>query len=75
LPFEHSENLNDQRESLRLFRALAAEGPALAGFISYAERHHEVIERFGRFPHRNALLGRAATPAETEFLSSGDGPF
>jgi uncharacterized protein (DUF924 family) len=75
MPFEHSENLDDQRESLRRFRELAIEDPPLAGFIPYAERHLEVIERFGRFPHRNAVLGRAATPAEAEFLTSGDSPF
>ncbi len=75
MPFEHSENLDDQRESLRRFRALAIEDPSLAGFTPYAERHLEVIERFGRFPHRNAVLGRAATPTEAEFLASGDSPF
>jgi len=74
MPLEHSEQLDDQRESLRRFRALAVEVPACTGFISYAERHLAVIERFGRFPHRNAILGRAPTPAETEFLAGGD-PF
>ena len=73
LPLEHSENLADQRESVRLFDALAAAvEPALrtafAGYLDYARRHLEIIERFGRFPHRNAALGRETSPAEAEFL-------
>jgi uncharacterized protein (DUF924 family) len=69
LPFQHSENLDDQHESVRLFRKLAAEHTATAGYVEYAEHHLEVIRRFGRFPHRNAVLGRASTPEETAFLS------
>jgi uncharacterized protein (DUF924 family) len=68
MPFQHSENLADQEESLRLFHRLAAEVPAMAGYIEYAEHHLEVVRRFGRFPHRNAVLGRASTAAELEFL-------
>ncbi len=68
LPFQHSENLGDQQESVRLFRKLAAEHPATAGYVEYAEHHIDVIRRFGRFPHRNAVLGRASTSEETEFL-------
>jgi uncharacterized protein (DUF924 family) len=68
LPFQHSENLGDQQESVRLFRKLAAEHPATAGYVEYAEHHMDVIRRFGRFPHRNAVLGRASTSEETEFL-------
>ena len=68
LPFQHSENLDDQHESVRLFRKLAADDPAMAGYVQYAEHHLEVIRRFGRFPHRNAVLGRASTPEEREFL-------
>ncbi len=68
LPFQHSENLDDQRESARLFRKLATEHPALAGYVEYAEHHLEVIRRFGRFPHRNAVLSRASTPAEAEYI-------
>ena len=65
--------LADQRESVRLFDALAAAvEPALrtafAGYLDYARRHLEIIERFGRFPHRNAALGRETSPAEAEFL-------
>ena len=60
MPFEHSESLDDQRQSLLLFTRL---GNPL--FLDYAKKHHDVIERFGRFPHRNAMLGRAPRPAET----------
>ncbi len=74
LPLEHSESLADQEESCALFRRLAAEaGPAdrawAAEQVLYAERHREIIARFGRFPHRNAILGRPATPKEQAFLS------
>lgn len=68
LPFEHAESLAAQEESMRLFTRLAEEVPALAGYLDYARRHHEIVERFGRFPHRNALLGRASTPEEAAFL-------
>lgn len=73
LPLEHSEDRNDQAESVRRFEALAAEaGPAVkASFDSYldfARRHREIVDRFGRFPHRNAALGRQSSAAETAFL-------
>lgn len=73
LPLEHSEHLADQREAVRLFDALAADvapaaRPAFAGYLDYARRHLEIIERFGRFPHRNAALGRETTAEEAEFL-------
>jgi len=69
LPFEHSESLADQERSVALFSALAAEHPGSDGFFNYARRHHEVIARFGRFPHRNAALGRLSTPEETTYLA------
>lgn len=75
MPFQHSENLADQHESVRLFRELAASHPEQADFLNYAQRHLEVIARFGRFPHRNAVLGRASTPEELEFLARGGSPF
>ena len=59
LPFEHSESLDDQRQSLLLFTALAE--PL---YLDYAKKHCAIIERFGRFPHRNAMLGRAPRPDE-----------
>ena len=68
LPFEHAEDLAAQEESLRLFGLLAEEALALAGYADYARRHHAVIQRFGRFPHRNEMLGRPSTPEEIEFL-------
>ena len=68
LPFEHAEDAAAQAESLRLFGALAAEHPEQADLLEWARRHAVIIERFGRYPHRNALLGRASTPEETAFL-------
>ncbi len=69
LPFEHSEVLADQERSVALFSALAAEHSGCEGFLDYAHRHHQVIARFGRFPHRNAALGRPSTPEETSYLA------
>jgi uncharacterized protein (DUF924 family) len=74
LPFEHSESLADQERSLRLFGALPAT-PEHDEVKDYAKRHHEVIKRFGRFPHRNAILGRASTPAEIDFLQQSGSSF
>jgi len=73
LPFEHSEAMVDQQRSLALFGALPVAAPgfdaqAHAMAMSAARRHLEIIERFGRFPHRNPALGRATTPAEDAFL-------
>lgn len=68
LPFEHAERLDLQDVSVRLFAALAAEDPRLAENLDYAHRHRVIIERFGRYPHRNAALGRASTAEEAAFL-------
>ena len=59
MPFQHSENLADQNRSVLLFTALGDQR-----LLGYAKKHHDVIERFGRFPHRNAILGRAPRPQE-----------
>jgi uncharacterized protein (DUF924 family) len=67
LPFEHSENLEDQKKSLRLFGSMREEDPLS---YEYAQRQAEVIERFGRFPGRNRILGRESTPEEERFLSA-----
>jgi uncharacterized protein (DUF924 family) len=67
LPFEHDETLDGQRESLRLFGQLRAE-PGGQSYYRFAERHAQIIQRFGRFPHRNALLGRTSTAEEIAFL-------
>lgn len=74
LPFEHSEDIAAQRRSLRLFAALA-EAPGTAGSYDYALRHHDIIARFGRFPHRNAILGRASTAQELDFLKQPGSSF
>lgn len=67
LPFEHSESIEDQEISCRLNEPLAA-FPATHDVYRYAVRHREIVARFGRFPHRNAILSRPSTPAEIEFL-------
>lgn len=67
LPFEHSEDLKEQERSLELFTALGDENS-----LKYAVEHHDIIARFGRFPHRNGVLGRESTPEELEFLKTFD---
>ncbi|NEO97385.1 MAG: DUF924 domain-containing protein [Symploca sp. SIO2E9] len=74
LPFEHSENLKDQYRCVELFLTLK-DDPNSASTIDYAYRHLEVIERFGRFPHRNQILGRENTPEEVEFLKQPGSSF
>ena len=64
MPFQHSEDLADQRRSVALFTALGDDY-----LLGFAKKHHDVIERFGRFPHRNAMLGRAPRP---QGVSAGD---
>lgn len=68
LPFEHSETLADQLECLRLFARLSRDEPSLTNLLEWAQKHHDVVARFGRFPHRNAALGRPSTAEEIEFL-------
>ncbi|MEO6362662.1 MAG: DUF924 family protein [Caldimonas sp.] len=68
LPYEHSEGLAMQDESVRLFTRLAAGAPEIRPMLDYAHRHRAVIERFGRFPHRNDVLGRLSTAEESAFL-------
>ena len=67
LPFEHSEDIADQRESLRLMGQLA--DPV---FLDYARQHFDIIDRFGRFPHRNAALGRTTRPGEQAAVEAGE---
>lgn len=74
LPFEHSEELADQDLSVRLYEQLLADAPEeqaeiYRGFLVFAEKHRDLIRRFGRFPHRNVDLGRASTPEEEAFLA------
>ncbi len=68
LPFEHAEDPVAQAQSLALFTRLAAETGNEAP-LAWAKKHEEVIRRFGRYPHRNAILGRASTPEEIAFLA------
>lgn len=80
LPLEHSENLAHQQRCVALFRELADavsadQKPTFTGFIDFAVRHHDIIERFGRFPHRNRILGRQSTAEETEFLKQPNSSF
>jgi len=74
LPFEHAEDLAAQRRSVALFEGIAGD-PDSAGMIAYAHRHYSVISRFGRFPHRNAMLGRESTSGEMAFLSQPGSSF
>jgi uncharacterized protein (DUF924 family) len=76
LPLEHAEDIAAQEQSVALFEALCARAPAgqavqFESFADYARRHRDVIKRFGRFPHRNAVLGRVATLDEIEYLATG----
>lgn len=73
LVLEHTENIDAQNQAVALFAELLPLLPAtdrafLTGSLDYAERHRNIIARFGRFPHRNEVLGRASTPEEIEFL-------
>ncbi len=74
LPFEHSENLAYQHQAIELFSTLK-DYPECASGVDYAHRHFKVIERFGRFPHRNEILGRETTPEEAEFLKQPGSSF
>lgn len=80
LPFEHGETLADQQRAIRLFEqavdeAAPAERAEAMEQLDYAHRHRVIIERFGRFPHRNAALGRPSTEAEIAFLQEKDSSF
>jgi uncharacterized protein (DUF924 family) len=68
LPFEHSENLDDQHESVRLISGLNDQR-----LLQFALDHQDMIKRFGRFPHRNKALGRSNRPGEAEVVASGAG--
>ncbi len=65
MPFMHSEALEDQELALQLF-----DQPGLEDNLRFARHHHDIVQRFGRFPHRNEALGRVNTPAENEYLQS-----
>lgn len=69
MPFEHAEDSAAQARAVSLFEQLAAAHAGFDSMLDFARRHQEVIARFGRFPHRNAILGRPSTPQELEFLT------
>ncbi len=78
MPFEHSENLVDQHLAVGLFTHVRDSSPKarreLTGnALRYAQQHRDIVLRFGRFPHRNAVLGRASSEAEKEFVAGSDG--
>jgi uncharacterized protein (DUF924 family) len=80
MPYQHCEDLALQREGIALYERMLNEAPpawrtVLEGFVGSARKHAELIERFGRFPHRNAILGRVSTPAERAFLESNSESF
>jgi len=68
MPFEHAEDACMQEQAVELFTALARAHHGFDTALDYAHRHRGVIARFGRFPHRNAILGRASTPDEADYL-------
>lgn len=70
LPFEHSEDIADQERAVALFEALGD-----ANMLDFAVRHRDIVARFGRFPHRNAILGRDTTPEEAAFLEQPGSSF
>ncbi len=78
MPFEHSENVPDQHLAVELFSHLRDESPRelreqTGNQLRFAQQHRQIILRFGRFPHRNAVLQRLSTPEELEFVAAGDG--
>lgn len=80
MPLEHAEDVVLQDRAVELFERLCKRAPpslhkVMLGFYDYALRHRRVIRRFGRFPHRNAVLGRSSTPEEEDFLNSGGETF
>ncbi|AKI99969.1 uncharacterized protein (DUF924 family) [Archangium gephyra] len=75
MPFVHSEDIHDQRIAVSLFEALVPQYQTSATLRTYAQRHLDVIAHFGRFPHRNSLLGRDSTPEEMAFLQEPNSSF
>ena len=80
MPLEHSESVDDQQRSVAMFTELAQSVPAqqrklFDGYVDYAVRHRDIVQRFGRFPHRNAILGRESTDEEVAFLQQPGSSF
>jgi uncharacterized protein (DUF924 family) len=80
LPLEHSESKQDQEKSVKEFQNLVSEVPEehrgiFQGYVDFAIKHYDIVSRFGRFPHRNAILGRESTPEEINFLKEPGSSF
>ncbi|MCI5072374.1 DUF924 domain-containing protein [bacterium] len=75
LPLEHSENLNMQRLSLKMFKQLMDKDKTFTEHYIYAVKHYDIIAQFGRFPHRNKILNRTSSPEEIEFLKQPGSSF
>lgn len=80
MPFEHSELLSDQQQSVELFRVLLSDTPlegksAVERSVEYAIDHHDIVQRFGRFPHRNEVLERESSAEESAYLEHGGARF
>ena len=80
LPFEHSEDITDQKEGVRLAQnmvevAKPEDKKFAQGIVDFAQKHHDIIKRFGRFPHRNKALSRTSTPEEEAFLKTPGSSF
>jgi uncharacterized protein (DUF924 family) len=80
MPYQHSEDISVQRAGIQLMQAMTNEASeewqAIAqGHLDFAVRHHDIVAAYGRFPHRNSLLGRSSTEAEAEFLTDGGETF
>jgi len=80
MPFEHSEEISHQQQAVQLMQSLldqsaVEEEDMFVGFLNFAKRHHDVIAEFGRFPHRNEILGRESTEEEVEFLQQPGSSF
>jgi uncharacterized protein (DUF924 family) len=80
MPYQHSEDLEVQSQGVALMQAMVASAPPewveqARGFADFAVRHHDIVESYGRFPHRNKVLGRNSTEAEDHFLSEGGETF
>jgi uncharacterized protein (DUF924 family) len=77
LPLEHSESLEIQKLSLKKFQEFVNENPGelTENYYKFAMKHYEIIDRFGRFPHRNIILGRESTPEEIKFLQQPGSSF
>jgi len=76
MPLQHSESLEDQKMSMKYFRQIAQTGSAslkayLDNSFEHAKKHHDIVAKFGRFPHRNQVLNRTETQAEQDYLASG----